>query len=260
MWLEQALEQFETVPLWALKWQFFLVDSASFIIITNFNLTLVFATLSVWFFFICGLSKKIFFISNYELLAEKIYRFILNIVLNQTGKHGEKYFAVIFAVFLFILFSNIIGLIPGNFCITSQLLVTLTLSVGVFVGLTIIAISIQGINFVFFFVPKNVPSVLLPFLIFIEIVSYISRVFSLALRLFANMVAGHALLHILSGATVAGLKKIGSFSIFILTIMAIPLVLLCAIICLEIGIAFLQAYVFVVLFSIYLNDCFGHGH
>jgi len=124
--------------------------------------------------------------------------------------------------------------------------------------MVIFSIIIQGKEFIWFFVPKNVPAALLPFLVIIEIVSYISRVFSLAIRLFANMVAGHALLHIISGSVLVVIKKISSFSVFLSFISLFPIFILLSIILLEFGVAFLQAYVFIVLFSIYLNDCYGH--
>ena len=198
----QALEQFETIPLFYIK----IFNNMCFFL-TNFNITLFFVLISFLFFYLFGLCRETFAIFNLYLIIEKTYRFILNIVVSQTASKGTFYLPIIFCVFVFILFSNIIGLIPGNFCVTSQLFVTLTLSIVVFIGLLILSIQKQGFQFVYFFVPKNVPVILLPFLILIEIISYISRLFSLALRLFANMVAGHALFTYFSRSTGCWFKK-----------------------------------------------------
>jgi len=124
--------------------------------------------------------------------------------------------------------------------------------------MTIYGFIFNGKGFLSLFIPKNVPDILLPFLVIIEIISYISRTFSLAIRLFANMVAGHALLHILINSVTSNIKLITN--IYVLPFVIIPVALLIAIILLELGIAFLQAYVFIVLFSIYLNDAFKGGH
>lgn len=143
-------------------------------------------------------------------------------------------------------------MIPFWFCVTSQLYFTLLLSFSIFLGLTIVGIQMQASRFFLLFVPQNVPVALLPFLVFIEIVSYLSRAISLAVRLFANMVAGHVLLHILMGLCLAIVK--GAQNLLVLPIFILFLLVLGAILLLESGIAFLQAYVFVVLCAIYLND------
>lgn len=150
-----------------------------------------------------------------------------------------------------------IGLIPFNFCYTSQILVTFTISFSVFIGIIIVGFRKQGLRFLQLFVPQNVPNFLLPFLVVIEVISYISRTFSLAIRLFANMVAGHALLHILEDACLKGIQELNSA--FLGPLLIVPIAFICIIIVLELGIAFLQTYVFTILFCIYLNDSLKTG-
>jgi len=127
----------------------------------------------------------------------------------------------------------------------------------VFVGITFYFINLKGLDFLYFFVPKNVPTFILPFLIVIEIISYISRLFSLAIRLFANMVAGHSLLNILSNAVLLITKQIVVFEFIVIILSGIPLAIVFIIYLLEIIIAFLQSYVFTTLSCIYINDIYS---
>lgn len=182
-----------------------------------------------------------------------IYNFILNILVSQVGKRGQIYVVYITTLFFFILLSNFIGLIPYSFTITSHIMLTFMLGASSVIGLTIIGFLKQKLHFLDLFVPKGVPKVLLPLLVFIEIVSYIARGFSLSIRLFANLMSGHSLIHIL----LFFITKILKFN-FILGL--IGLFLIIVIFLLEIGISFLQAYVFAVLVSIYLKDSYEVGH
>lgn len=251
----QALEQFEIIGLFSLR----IFDTDFFCTFTNFNIELFLSiVILVGFITIFSQTSLIFLATNFSIILEKLLNFIFGILFSQSGRNGIVYFPIILSTFLLILVNNLIGLVPYNFCVTSQIFVTFTLSTCVFVAMIIISIGHQGLDFVWFFVPKNVPKPLLPFIVAIEVVSYISRVFSLAIRLFANMVAGHALLHIISGAVVLGFKKISLIHISLTVLILFPLAILFAIICLEFGVAFLQAYVFVVLFCIYINDCYNH--
>jgi F-type H+-transporting ATPase subunit a len=168
----------------------------------------------------------------------------------------QKFFPFLFAIFTFILFANFLGLIPFNFTVTSHLLVTFNLSFMVFIGITIIGILINKEKFILLFIPANVPKYLLDFLFIIELVSYISRTFSLAIRLFANMLSGHALMFILSGF-ISKTYKVFNFA-FELRFLIIFVVM--AVSVLEMGICFLQAYVFTILTIIYLNDSFNVSH
>jgi ATP synthase subunit 6 len=255
--LNQALEQFELSILYSIKW----VGLDYYFFITNLNLIIFFEILFIFVIFVIVMkTSDVFFLTSFFILGKQICNFIFGIVLGQIGRRGLFYFPIILNFFIIILFSNIIGLIPYNFCITSQIFITFTFSFSVFFSMFILSVIYQKLDFIWFFVPKNVPIALIPFLVCIEVISYISRVFSLSIRLFANMVAGHALLHVISGSIVFGFKKIVSINVILSIIVIIPLFILVAIIGLEIGIAFLQAYVFAVLSSIYLNDMYGGAH
>jgi ATP synthase subunit 6 len=147
-----------------------------------------------------------------------------------------------------ILFTNIFGLVPFSFTSTSYIIETFLLSCSFFIGLTLLAIFFQGLNsFVQTFIPQDIPKALKPLLVVIEIISYVSRAFSLAIRLFANMMAGHTLLHILSDFSL----KLGKIKYLYLLF---PLIIVILISLLEVGVSFLQAYVFVLLIALYYND------
>lgn len=189
--------------------------------------------------------------NSMQRIGELMYIFINNLVKQQAGIKSLKYFPVFFVLFYVILFLNLIGLTPYGFTCTSQMTYTFTLGFGMFIGIVLIGISVQKSKFVNQFIPATTGPIV-PLLIVIEIFSYIIRPFSLSIRLFANMLAGHTLLHILAGFGMSMLKV----DIFIALLMAFPIIAICI---LEFGIAFLQAYVFVVLLSIYLKEShYGH--
>lgn len=185
-----------------------------------------------------------------QAFIESIYEFVYNLVYENVGEKGNKYFPFIFVLFVFILMLNLLGMIPYSFTVTSHIIVTFFLSLSIFIGITIIGFIHHGIHFFSFFLPPGAPVFLAPFLVVIELISYISRAFSLAIRLFANMMSGHSLLKILAGFAWTMLSIGGIFYFLQL----IPLIIVFLITGLEIGIAFLQAYVFTVLVCIYLND------
>lgn len=260
--LIQPLDQFDV----------FLLQSEfikDFFIYSNFTQSeLVFSLFTNKFFYLFWLFFLYFCITYYAyfqklklipytvtqyLYETFFYRFLLNVVVSQTGKRGSEYFMYVATLFFFILLSNLIGLIPSSFTLTSHIILTFMLGFCTVVGLTILGFLKQHLHFLNLFIPTGVPKALLPLLILIEVVSYISRGFSLAIRLFANLMSGHSLLHILLFFTTQ-LFKI-SFLVGLVT-----LLLISAIFLLEIGIAFLQAYVFVVLISIYLKDSYEISH
>jgi F-type H+-transporting ATPase subunit a len=188
--------------------------------------------------------------SRWQSFLEMIYEFVANLVEEQIGQSGKKYFPFIFTLFTFLLFSNLIGMIPYSFTTTSHLIVTFTLSVSVFLGVTLIGFQIHGIHFFSFLLPPGAPLALAPFLVVIELVSYSFRAISLGVRLFANMMAGHTLVKILSGFAWTMLSVGGIMYL----VSAIPALVVFALIFLEVGVACLQAYVFTILTCIYLND------
>ena len=188
--------------------------------------------------------------TRWQSFVEMIYEFIANLIEEQVGVKGKKYFPLIFTLFTFILFSNLIGMIPYSFTTTSHLLVTFSLSVSIFVAVTLLGFQIHGIHFFSFLLPPGAPLALAPFLVVIEVVSYSFRAISLGVRLFANMMAGHTLVKILSGFAWT-MMSVGG----IMTILSmIPFLVVFALTFLEVGVACLQAYVFTILSCIYLND------
>ena len=176
-------------------------------------------------------------------MAELSYLFIANLVRDTVGPGGRPYFPFIFAVFMFVLFGNLLGMLPYAFTFTSHIVVTFAMALTVFVGVTVIALAKHGLHFFSFFVPPGVHWVMWPLLIPIEIISYLSRPISLSVRLFANMLAGHTLLKVFAGFVIS----LGVFGVA-------PLAFVVALTGLEFVIAFLQAFVFAILTCLYLND------
>lgn len=174
-------------------------------------------------------------------------------IKNQASLKGQHLFPLFFLTFGFVLFCNVLGLTPYAFTPTSHIILTFLLAFSYFVGLTFLGFMRQGFHFLSLFVPSGVPVLILPLMILIEIMSYCIRPISLSVRLFANMLAGHTLLHIVAGFGVNLLKVNFIFGL-------LPIILLLAITGLEFGIAFLQAYVFVILLSIYLKDSISVSH
>lgn len=191
--------------------------------------------------------------TGYQAL-EKINDFLRVLIPNYFTTVLEFSGLIIVLVFTVVLVWNVLGLIPGSFCFTSQLLVTFTLSSLIFFGAFSLSAVYGKLEFLAHFVPKNVPVALKPFLAVIEVISYISRLFSLAIRLFANLVAGHSLLHILSESNVKIGTALGKVDFYLVVLILVVSTLTGAILFLEIGIGFLQAYVFAVLALIYFRE------
>ena len=188
--------------------------------------------------------------SRWQSVVEMIYTFVCDLVEGQVGKAGRAYFPFIFTLFVFLLFGNMLGLIPYSYTFTSQIIVTFAMAAFVFVGVTLIAFYKHGLHFFSFFVPAGAPKVLIPFLIVIEVISYFVRPVSLSVRLFANMLAGHTMLKVFAGLAVmisgaGGLAMAGSL---------LPFLALIGLTGLEVLVAALQAYVFTILTCMYLND------
>jgi len=183
---------------------------------------------------------------RWQSIAELSYEFVANLVRDSVGNQGRHYFPFVFTLFMFVLFGNMLGLIPipeVGFTFTSHIIVTFTLAAVVFVGVTILGLVKHGLRFFTFFCPPGVSWIIAPLMILIETISYLSRPISLSVRLFANMTAGHIMLKVFAGF-VPALGVIG----------ILPLGFVFALTGLEFLIAFLQAYVFAVLTSLYIND------
>ena len=189
--------------------------------------------------------------SKLQSLAEVLVDFIRGIILDTIGPQGMKFFPFVATLFLFILFSNLLGLIPGSYTVTSQLIVTAVFALVVY-GLSIVlGFVLHGGKFLGILVPPGTPGWLLPLMIPIELVSQLARPVSLAVRLFANMTAGHTILAVLFGLAISGGLLIGW----------LPFAFTIAMNALEVGIAFIQAYIFTVLTCVYLGDAITlHGH
>jgi F-type H+-transporting ATPase subunit a len=186
-----------------------------------------------------------------QSLAEMMVEFIRNMILDTMGKDGMRFFPLVATLFLFILFSNYIGLIPGTYTVTSQIIVTAAFSFLVYGISLVIGFWLHGIKFLGILVPPGTPGWLVPLMIPIEIISQLARPISLAVRLFANMTAGHVMLAVLFSLTIGGGLLIGW----------LPFAFTVAIYGLEFGIAFIQAYIFTILTCVYLGDAFHlHGH
>jgi len=236
--LANPFEQFEIkkiidIPVAGVDASF--TNSAAFMVITVAVVTL-FLTMSM--------RGRALVPGRWQLTAELCYEFVGSMVRDNVGAEGRKYFPFIFTLFMFILFGNMIGLIPGSFTFTSHIIVTFGMAIAVFIGVTIIALVRHGFKFFTYFFPDGVPIVMAPLLVPIEIVSYLSRPVTLSIRLFANMMAGHTMLKVFAGFIV-GLGFIGGWA---------PLAVDVALTGFEVIVSFLQAYVFTVLTCLYLHD------
>ncbi len=194
--------------------------------------------------------------SRLQSVAEMGYEFIAKMVRDSAGSQGMVFFPLVFSLFVFVLVANVLGLIPYTFTVTAHLIVTASLAVLVISTVVIYGFMKHGTHFLGLFVPSGVPGFLLPFLVVIEVVSFLSRPISLSLRLFANMLAGHIALKVF-GFFVVGLASAGAIGWFGATL---PFFMIVALTALELLVAVLQAYVFAVLTSIYLNDAIHPGH
>jgi ATP synthase subunit 6 len=186
-----------------------------------------------------------------QTMFEYLYDFIFFTVLTENvKKNGSYFFPMLFSIFSFIFFCNLLGMIPYSFTVTSHIVITLGIATLAFLAINIVGVKTHGLHLLSLFLPPGAPLALAPLLVMIELVSYSFRVVSLALRLFANMMSGHCLLKILAGFAWTMLAAGGVLTILHL----LPLIVIFAIVGLELSIAFLQAYVFTVLLCIYLND------
>ena len=217
---------------------------------TNASLFMLISAALVTVLLLLGTREKKLIPSKAQLVSEMLYNFIAKMISDTAGRKAKPYFPFIFSLFIFILFCNMVGMLPYSFTVTSHIIVTLTFAIFIFFGVTILGFIIHGFKYLKIFVPSGVPIVLLPIITIIEIISYLSRPISLSVRLFANMMAGHTMLKVF-GSFVVSLGLIGGW---------LPLSFSVALTGLEILVAFLQAYVFAILTCIYLNDALNLHH
>jgi F-type H+-transporting ATPase subunit a len=210
---------------------------------TNSALFMTVAVILITALLVLGTRRGALVPGRWQSIAEMSYEFVADMVETNAGHGAEPYFPFIFTLFMFVLFANFLGLIPYSFTVTSQIIVTFALAAVVFIGVTIIGITRHGTHFLRLFVPEGVPLVLLFLLVPIELLSYFIRPFTLSIRLFANMLAGHTMLAIFGG-----------FAASIGLLAFLPTAINIALIGLEILVAALQAYVFAILTCLYLRD------
>jgi F-type H+-transporting ATPase subunit a len=216
---------------------------------TNSALWMVIAILAITLFLTLSMRSRALVPGRWQSLAEMFYEFIANLVRDNVGGEGRKYFPFIFTLFMFVLFCNVFGLIPYAFTVTSHIIVTLALALLVFIGVTAIGIIKNGPKFLRLFCPSGVPIFVLPLLIPIEIISYFIRPVTLSVRLFLNMMVGHTMLKVFAGFV----TLLGIFGVA-------PLIFIAVFVGFELFVATLQAYIFAVLSCLYLHDALHPQH
>jgi F-type H+-transporting ATPase subunit a len=210
---------------------------------TNSSLFMVAAIVVITLFLVLGMRRAELVPGRWQSMAELTYEFIANMVRENVGSEGRKYFPFVFSLFMFILVGNLLGMIPYSFTFTSHIIVTFALALTVFLLVTIVAFVRHGFHFFTFFFPHGEPVVLATLLIPIEVLSYLTRPVSLSIRLFANMMAGHTML-----------KVFGTFVVSLGLLGVLPLAVNVALTLFELLVAVLQAYVFTILTCLYLKD------
>lgn len=246
--LYQALEQFKVI-----NYQIFSYHVPNYIV--SLGVLMLFFVLVN---FLLNLKNVMFLTQSFvQIIFEELYMFVLNVVKQNIGTLGIIYFPIVFNVFYFIYFVNIGGLVGYNLQLTSHIFVTFCISISLFIGIILIGIYNLKRKFLNQFIPKDAPKLLFPLLVVIETISYIIRPFTLGIRLFANMFSGHVLLFVIISFVIVIVEK--KLIIFKILLLVFPIMLLFFIMTLELLIMFLQAYVFIILFCVYLNDSL-HAH
>ncbi len=215
---------------------------------TNVTLWLLLAVVAIGLLMVVGTRRRAIIPTRSQSVAEMIYGFIHNMVEDVAGHDGVKYFPYVMTLFLFILFANVLGLIPMSFTTTSHVAVTATLALAVFLGVTLLGLARKGVGFLAMFWVSSAPLALRPILAVIELISYFVRPVSHSIRLAGNLMAGHAVLKVFAGF--ASVALVSPVAIGAMT----------AIYALEVLVAVIQAYVFTILTCVYLKDAVGDAH
>lgn len=244
--MANPIEQFKIKPIVPLE-----VAGVN-ISFTNSALMMVVSVVLVTLFLTLSVRSRALVPGRWQSMAELFYEFIANMLRDNVGSEGRKYFPFIFTLFMFVLFGNLLGMIPFAFTYTSHVIVTFAMAMVVFTGVTVIGFARHGTHFLRMFFPEGAPIATAIILVPIEVISYFSRPFSLAVRLFANMTVGHIILKVMGGFVV-------SLGAFYVVPGVVPFAFLSGVTVLEFGIALLQAYVFTILSCIYLHDAI-HMH
>jgi F-type H+-transporting ATPase subunit a len=193
---------------------------------------------------------------RWQSSAEIVYEFVEKTLRDSAGSEGMRFFPFVFSLFMFVLVANLWGMFPYFFTVTSQIIVTAALALSVILLVIVYGFWKNGLHFFKLFVPSGVPKVILPFIVVIEVLSFVSRPISLSIRLFANMLAGHITLKVFAGFVVL----LGSAGFLGVVGAVLPLLGTIALTALEFLVAALQAYVFAILTSLYINDAIHPGH
>jgi F-type H+-transporting ATPase subunit a len=240
--LANPVEQFKIEPIVPLE-----IGGVN-VSFTNSSLWMVVAVVLATAFLTLSVKGRALIPGRWQSMAELMYEFVANMIRDNVGSEGRKYFPFIFSLFMFVLFGNLIGMVPYTFTYTSHIIVTFGLAIVIFLGVTVIGFARHGAGYLRMFFPHGAPLATAIILVPIELISYCSRPFSLAIRLFANMTVGHIILKVMAGFIIAlGIAGIA------------PMAFLGGVTVLEFGIALLQAYVFTILTCIYLHDAI-HMH
>jgi F-type H+-transporting ATPase subunit a len=247
--MPDPIHQFELhriVPINLFGWDVSFTNSAAFMVL---------AVLLTTAFFMYAMRARALVPSRLQSVAELTHEFVAGMLRESIGKEGMRFFPFVFALFVFIFVCNMLGMFPGAFTVTSHIIVTAALAATVFLTVLVVGFARNGLRFFKLFVPSGVPWYILPLVILIEMISFLSRPISHSMRLFANMLAGHITLKVFGGFVVM-LLGAGSFAV----LAPLPLLMAIAVTALEVLVAFLQAYVFTMLTCIYLNDALHPGH
>ncbi len=223
---------------------------------TNSALFMLLAVAGVSALMIGATSRRAAVPGRMQSVAEITYEFVADMLRSSAGKEGMKFFPLVFTLFTFILFANMLGMIPGTFTVTSHIIITVALAMVVFLTVLVYGFYKNGPKFLKLFVPSGIPIYIMPLIVLIEVISFLSRPLSHSVRLFANVFAGHITLKVFAGfiPMLAGLGVLGWFGA------VLPLGMTVALTALEFLVAFLQAYVFTILTCIYINDAIHPGH
>jgi F-type H+-transporting ATPase subunit a len=224
---------------------------------TNSSAYMLLSVAVIYVLAVVGMRGRQLVPGRFQSAAELSYEFVASMIRSTVGAEGMKFFPLVYSLFMFILFVNLISIIPYTFSVTSQIIITASFALLVFFTVVIYGFYKNGLKFFKIFVPPGVPVYILPLVVTIEIISFLTRPLSHSVRLFANMLAGHITLQVFAGFVVLLGTSLGAIG-WIAGV--VPLALTIAIYALEILVAFLQAYVFAILTCIYLNDAVHAGH
>jgi F-type H+-transporting ATPase subunit a len=217
---------------------------------TNSSLFMVTTTAVVAMFLILSTSGRGLVPGRWQSMAEMSYEFVANTLRSAAGNEGMRFFPLVFSLFMFVLIANLIGMFPYFFTVTSHIIVTFALAMLVIGTVVIYGFWKHGLKFLGLFVPEGVPGILVPLVVAIEVISFLSRPISLSVRLFASMLAGHITLKVFAGFVVS----LGSLGALGIGGAVLPLLMVIALTGLEFLISFIQAYVFTILTCLYLRD------